>query len=197
MSWKEINKTLPGKDLQDIKKKYAKLYVDVPAASKPKEAEKKQEEPKKVAEDNKEDKKEEAKTDETKAAEESKKESGKGKKDGKEGNKGKKGQKGQWGQKGKATAEEAKPEEVKAEETKVEERKGSLKARATAGETGKGGDLKSIHGHPVIFVDDEEELEFEEVNLRVLRDLRGIETNVCHRFCTSMASMRVMMSRNG
>ena len=196
MSWKEIDKTLPGKDLQDIKKKYTKLYIDAPAESKPKEAEKKQEEPKKEAEDNKEEKKGEAKNDEAKAAEESKKGSGKGKKYDKEGNKGKKGQKG------KATAEEAKPEEGKAEEGKAEEgkaevKKGSLKARATAGETGKGGDLKSIHGHPVIFVDDNDELEFEEVSLKVLRGSRGIEVNICHSLCTSMASTRVMMSRSG
>ena len=197
MSWKEIDKTLPGKDLEDIKKKYTKLYIDAPAESKPKEAEKKQEESKKEAQENKEEKKEQAKDDEAKAAEDSKKGSGKGKKDGKEGNKGKKGQKGQWGEKGKATAEEAKPEEGKAEETKGEEKKGSLKARATAGETGKGGDLKSIHGHPVIFVDDDEELEFEEVSLNVLRGSRGIEANVCYRFCTSMASTHVVMSRNG
>lgn len=164
MSWKEIDEALPGKDLEDIKKKYRKLYVDAPAESKPKEAEKKKEETKKQAENNKE----EAKSDEAKAAEESKKVSANGKKDGKKGKQGKKGQKG------KVVAEEAKPEEVQAEETKVEQAKGSLKARATAGETGKGGALKSINGHPIIFVDDDEELDFDEVSLRTIKAFVGL-----------------------
>ena len=183
MSWKETNEALPGKSLEDIKKKYQKLYTDAPAASKPWEAQAKKDEMKKETEKNKEEKKDErkdeAKGDEAKAAEESKKRSGNDKKDGKEGKQGKKGQKGQKGQKGKVTAEEAKPEEVKVEGIKAEEKKGSLKARATAGESGKGGELKSINGHPVIFVDDDEELDFEEVSLRVMRVFRGIEANVC------------------
>ena len=43
-----------------------------------------------------------------------------------------------------------------------------MKAKATAEEKGKGGELKSIDGHPVIFVDDDEELEFHEVSPRIL-----------------------------
>ena len=188
MSWKEIEEALPSKDLKDIKKKYGKLYVDAPAQSKPKEAEKKQEETKKQAEDNKE----EAKSDEAKAVEESRKVSGNSKKDGKKGKQGKKGQKGN------VAAEESKPEEVKAEETKAEQVKGSLKARATAGESGKGGALKSINGHPVIFVDDDdEELDFEEVSLRMEKGFRRVEANVCHSFRTSTVSTRAMTNKSG
>lgn len=182
MSWKEIDEALPGKDLEDIKKKYRKLYVDAPAASKPKEAETKKEERKKQAEDNKE----EGKSDEAKAAEESRDVSGNGKKDGKKGKLGKKGQKG------KVAAEEAKPEEVKAEEIKTGEKKASLKARATAGETGKGGALKSIDGHPVIFVDDDDELDFDEVGSGMRKGFHGIEANVCHSLRTSIVSTRAM-----
>ena len=54
------------------------------------------------------------------------------------------------------------------EEAKPEEKMGTLKAKATAEERGKGGELKSIGGHPVIFVDDNEELEFDEVSLRMM-----------------------------
>lgn len=162
MTWKEIGEALPGKDMEDIKKRYRKLYIDAPANVKPKGAEVKKEE----TNEETEDKKEEAKGDEAKAAEESKKGSGDGKKGGKEGKQGKKGQKvqkGQKGQKGKEKAEEAKPEEAKVEEDKPKENKGILKAKATAEEKGKGGKLKSIDGHPVIFVDDDEELEYEEL----------------------------------
>ena len=173
MSWKDIGEALPGKDEEDIKKKYTELYIDVPADVKPKEAETTEEESKKETGESKEEKKgetkEEATIDEVKAAEESKKVSGADKKGGKEGKQGKKGQKGQKGQKGKEKAESAKPEEAKVEEAKPEEKKEILKAKATAAESGKGGELKSIDGHPVIFVDDDEELEFEEVSLRVMR----------------------------
>lgn len=186
MSWKQIDEALPGKDLEDIKNKYRKLYVDAPAQSKPKEAEKK-EETKKQAEDSKE----EAKVEGANATEESQKTSGNGKKDGKKGKQGKKGQKG------KGPAEEAKPEEAKEEETKAEQAKGSLKARATAGETGKGGALKSINGHPVIFVDDDEELDFDEVSLRMRRGFCGIDANVCHSFPTSIVSTRATTNRSG
>ena len=143
MTWKEIDEALPGKELGDIKKKYKELYVDAPANVKPKEAD---------------SKKEEAKKGEGKAEEESK-ENVEVKKAGKEGKQGKKFQKGQ---KGTGKAEEA-PEEAKPEETK-----GILKAKATAEEKGMGGELKSIHGHPVIFVDDDEELDFNEVSSRII-----------------------------
>lgn len=167
MSWKEIGEALPGKDMEVIKKKYIELYVDAPANVKRKEAEAKKEEMKKD-----EDNKEVAKSDEAKAAEASK-ESGDSKKGGKEGKQTKKGEKGQKGQKGKEKAKEAKVEQAKPEEAKVEEAKpamntGILKAKADGGK-GKGGELKSINGHPVIFVDDNEELEFEEVSLRMMR----------------------------
>lgn len=180
MSWKEIGEALPTKDMEDIKKKYRELYVDLPANIKPKETEVQKEETKRETEDNeddqkedrKEDKKEdekEAKSNERKAPEGNKKGAGDGKEGSKGGKRGKKGQKGQKGQKGKEKVEEAKPEEAIVEEARPEERKGVLKAKATAGEMGKDGDLKSIHGHPVIFVDDKEELDFEEVTLRMMR----------------------------
>lgn len=195
MTWKEIGEALPGKDMEDIKKRYRKLYIDAPANVKPKGAEAKKEE----TNEETEDKKEEAKGDEAKAAEESKKGSGDGKKGGKEGKQGKKGQKvqkGQKGQKGKEKAEEAKPEEAKVEEDKPKENKGILKAKATAEEKGKGGKLKSIDGHPVIFVDDDEELEYEEVSFSY-EVFCEVEAHVCASLCTSMLSTRAMTSRSG
>ena len=196
-TWKEISEALPGKNLEEIKKKYRELYVDAPANVKPKEAEGKKEETKetedkgekkdegkeegkdeKVEEkkEKKEDKSEDVEKDEAKAAEEIKDSKG-GKKWGKVGKHGKKGQKGQKVQKGKETTEEAKAEEAKAEEAKVEEgkfeeKKGSLKAKATVEEKGKGGELKRIQGHPVIFVDADEELNYEEVSLKMMGFLR-------------------------
>ena len=170
MTWKEIGEALPGKNMEDIKRRYRELYVDAPANVKPKEAEAKKEETKKETEDKME---EAAKGDEVKAVEESKKVSGDGKKGSKEGKQGKKGQKGQKGQKGKENAEEGKPEDAKKEVAKTEEKKETFKAKATAEEKGKGGKLKSIDGHPVIFVDDDEELDYEEVSLRVVRQLVG------------------------
>lgn len=154
MSWKEIGEALPGKDMEDIKKKYRELYVDVPANVKPKEGDGNQE-------GKKEEKRDETNPDEAKAAEGSKTEKAEGKKVGKEW---KKGQKGSKVQKGKGKAIEAKPEEVKPEEDRQEKPKGILIAKARAEEKGKGGELKSIHGHPVIFVDDNEELDFDEVS---------------------------------
>lgn len=170
MNWKEIGEALPGKNEEDIKKKYRELYVGAPANVKPKEAEAKKEETTKETADHKEAKQEEkkeegAKSDEAKTSEESKK---KGAKEGKQGKKGQKGQKGQKGPKSKEKAEQAKPEESKVEEAKMKEKQGILKAKATAGEMDKGGELKSINGHPVIFVDDDEELEFEEVSLGMM-----------------------------
>ena len=192
-TWKEISAALPGKNLEDIKKKYRELYVDAPANVKPKEAEGKKEETKETeekgetkegekeeakvegkeegkdekAEEKKEEKSEDVEKDEAKAAGETKKNSEGGKKWGKAGKHGKKGQKGQKVQKGKETTEEAKVEEAKVEEAKSDEKKGILKAKATTEEKGKGGELKWIQGHPVIFVDDNEELDYEEVSLRM------------------------------
>ena len=189
-TWKEVSEALPGKNLEEIKKKYRELYVDAPANVKPKVAEGKKEETKETEEkgekkdegkeegkveekeegkdekvgDEKEEKSENVEKDAAKAAEEAKKDSKSGKKWGKAGKHGNKGQKGQKGQKGKETTEEAKAEEAKVEEGKPEEKKGILKAKATIEENGKGGDLKWIHGHPVIFVDDDEELNYEEVS---------------------------------
>lgn len=154
MSWKEIVEALPGKDMEDIKKKYRELYVDAPANVKPKEGDGNQE-------GKKEEKRDETNPDEAKAAEGSKTEKAEGKKVGKEW---KKVQKSSKAQKGKGKAVEAKAEEVKPEEDRQEKPKGILIAKATAGEKGKGGELKSIHGHPVIFVDDKEELDFDEVS---------------------------------
>ena len=153
MSWKEIGGALPGKDMEDIKKKYRELYVDAPANVKSKEGDGNQE--------GKEEKRDETNPDEAKAAEGSKTEKAEGKKVGKEW---KKGQKSSKAQKGKGKAVEAKPEAVKPEEDRQEKPKGILIAKATAAEKGKGGELKSIHGHPVIFVDDNEELDFDEVS---------------------------------
>lgn len=197
-TWKEISAALPGKNLEDIKKKYRELYVDAPANVKPKEAEGKKEETKETeekeetkkgskeeskeegkvegkdekVEEKKEEKSEDVEKDAAKAAGETKKDSEGGKKWGKAGKHGKKGQKGQKVQKGKETTEEAKVEgakveEAKVEEAKSEEKKGILKAKATTEEKGKGGELKWIQGHPVIFVDDDEELDYEEVSLRI------------------------------
>ncbi len=162
MTWKEIDEELSGKDLEEIKKKYRQLYVDAPAAVKPKEAEAKKEKMKKT-EDNKENKNEEE-TEEANSGEANIAETSKtGGNEGKQGKKGQKGQKGQKG-KGKADEEQAKPEEAKVEEAKPEEKKGNFKAKATAREKGKGGKLASIDGHPVIFVDDNDELSLEEVS---------------------------------
>ena len=181
-TWKEVSEALPGKNLEEIKKKYRELYVDAPANVKRKEAEGKKEETKEIENkgekneerkeegedekvgDEKEEKLEDVEKDEAKAAEELKKDGKGGKKWGKVGKHGKKGQKGQKVQMGKETTEEAKAEEAKVEEGKSEEKKGILKAKATIEEKGKGGDLKWIHGHPVIFVDDDEELSYEEVS---------------------------------
>lgn len=171
MTWKEINEALPGKALDDIKNKYRALYLDAPANVKPKEAEAKKEETKKTEntkEDKKEENKGEAKGDEAKAAEEKKQGSKDNKKSG-EGKQGKKGQKGQKGQRGKQTAEEA-----EVEEAQPEGKMGILKAKARAEGVGQGGELESIHGHPVIFVDDYEELEYEEVSLRAMRSFVGL-----------------------
>lgn len=225
-SWKEISEVLAGKDEDDIKKKYRELYVDAPASIKPKKAEAKKKEAKKETEDKKEEKKEEekeekkegekeeekeekkdeakeekkdeAENDEAKAGDERKKITGGGKKGGKEGKQGKKGQRGQKGQQGKEKAEEAKPEEVKVEEAKPKENDGILKAKVTAGEKGKGGELKSINGHPVIFVDDDEELEFEEVSTRVRQPSVGLRLLMfAISCCISMASTRALMSKSG
>ena len=163
MNWKEIGEALPGKDMDDIKKKYRELYVDAPASVKPKEGEVKTEEAKKD-EEKKEEETQEAKTDEAKAGEESKKEKPEDKKPKKDSKQSKKSQKESKAQKGKGKTEDAKPEEVEPEEAKPEETKGILKAKATAEEKGKGGELKSINGHPVIFVDDDEEINFDEVS---------------------------------
>lgn len=160
MTWKEINEALPGKALDDIKNKYRALYLDAPASAKPKEAEAKKEETKKTEntkEDKKEENKGEAKGGEAKAAEEKKQGSKDNKKSG-EGKQGRKGQKGQKGQRGKQKAEEAEVEEAQSEV-----KMGILKAKARAEGVGQGGELESIHGHPVIFVDDDEELEYEEL----------------------------------
>ena len=189
-TWKEISEALPGKNLEEIKKKYRELYVDAPANVKPKEAEGKREETKETEderdkkdegkeerkdgkveekkEEKKEEKSEDVEKDAAKAAEEIKKDSKGDKKWGKAGKHGRKGQKGQKIQKGKETTEEAKADEAKVEEGKSEEKKGILKAKATIEEKGKGGGLKWIHGHPVIFVDDDEELDYEEVSLRIM-----------------------------
>ena len=185
-TWKEISEALPGKNLEEIKKKYRELYVDAPANVKPKEAEGKKEETKETedkvekkdegkeegkdekVEEKKEEKSEDVEKDVAKAAEEIKKDSKGGKKWGKAAKPGKKGQKGQKVQKGKETTEEPKAEEAKVEEGKSEEKKGILKAKATIEEKGKGGGLKWIQGHPVIFVDDDEELDYEEVSLRMM-----------------------------
>ena len=156
MSWKEMDEALPSKGLEEIKKKYSAVYGDAPPDSKPKEGESKEENEKK-------DEKEEAKAKATEEPEEN----AQGKKGDKEGKTGKKNQKDQKGQKDKKKAEEAKPEEAKGEEAKADETKGILKAKPTAEERGIGGELKSIDGHPVIFVDDDEELSFEEVSLGV------------------------------
>ena len=170
MSWKEINEALPGKDLEDIKKKYRVLNADAPANVKPKDGDVKEESKK---EEEKKDDKKEAKPDEAKATEESKNEKSDDNELLKENNPWKKNQKGYKAQKGKGKAKEPKPEDVKPEEgkseqAKPEEIKGMLVAKATAVEKGKGGELKSIDGHPVIFVDDDEELDFNEVSLRTL-----------------------------
>lgn len=184
MTWKEIGEALPGKEMEEIKKKYRELYIGAPAKVKPREEGKKEEV---KPEEKKEEKKEEAKVDQAKAAEESKKENADGKRSGNEGKPWKKPQKGQKGQKGKGKAEETKPEEVKVGEAKPEETKGILKAKATAEEKGKGGELKSINGHPVIFVDDDEELEFEEVSPSAAKGLDAGKTDDCRSFCTYMA----------
>ena len=177
MTWKEINEALPGKDMEDIKKKYKVLYADAPANVKPKNGDPKQEESKKE-EENKEDK--EAKPDEAKATEESKKDTSEDNKPWK------KNQKGQKARKGKGKAKEPKPENDKVEEAKPEETKGMLIAKATAVEKGKGGELKSIEGHPVIFVDDDEELDFDEVSLSTSEGMAAVETDIGHSFCISM-----------
>ena len=161
MTWGEINEALPGKDLEAIKKKYKVLYADAPASVKPKDGDVKQE-----------SKKEEEKRDDKEArSDEVKKETSDDDKSFKENKPWKKNQKGDKTQKGKGKAKESKPEnvtsEVKSQEAKPEETKGMLIAKATAGERGKGGELKSIDGHPVIFVDDDEELDFNEVSLRI------------------------------
>ena len=177
MTWKEINEALPGKELEDIKKKYKVLYADAPANVKPKDGDVKQEEPKKE-EEKKDDK--EAKPDEAKGTEESKKEIPEDNKPWK------KNQKGQKGQKSKGKAKEPKPENVKVETVKPEETKGMLIAKATAAEKGKGGELKSIEGHPVIFVDDDEELDFNEVSLRTYEGMAAVETDIGCSFCIFM-----------
>ena len=156
MTWTEIDEALPGKEMEDIKRKYRELYIDAPSSVKPKEGDGKQEEAKKE-EEKTDEKKEEAKTDEGKAAREVK-----------SGKEWKRNQKGYKAQKAKVKAEEVKPEEAKPEEANPGESKGILKAKATAEEKGMGGELKSIDGHPVIFVDDDEELEFHEVSPRIL-----------------------------
>lgn len=166
MTWKEIGEMLPGKDVENIKKKYRELYVAAPASVKPKEGDGKNEEAEK--EEERKDGKEEVKTDEAKTVEESKKEKSQDRKPRKESRQGRKSHKEYKAQKGKGKADYEKSEEVKPEEGKSEETKGILKAKATAIEKGKGGELKSINGHPVIFVDDDEELDFNEVSPRIL-----------------------------
>lgn len=166
MTWEEIHEMLPGKDVENIKQKYRDLYVAAPASVKPKEGDGENEEAKK--EEERKDGKEEVKTDEAKTVDESKKEKSEDKRSRKEGRQGKKSHKENKAQKGKGKAEHEKSEEVKPEEGKPEEIKGILKAKATATEKGKGGELKSINGQPVIFVDDDEELNFNEVSPRIL-----------------------------
>ena len=177
MSWKQINEALPGKDMDDIKKKYKVLYADAPANVKPKDGDVKQDESKKE-EEKKDDK--ETKPDEVKGTEESKKETSEDNKPWK------KNQKGQKAQKGKGKAREPKPENVKVETTKPEETKGMLIAKATAAERGKGGELKSIEGHPVIFVDDDEELDFNEVSLSTSEGMVAVEIDIGRSFCIFM-----------
>ena len=156
MSWKEMDETLPGKGIEEIKKKYSAMYGDAPPDFKAMEEMVK-----------KKDEKEEAKP----TAPEEPKENPQGKQGDKEGKAGKKNQKGQKGQKDKKKAEEVNPGEAKGGEAKggeakADETKGILKAKATAEERGIGGELKSINGHPVIFVDDDDELDFQEVSPR-------------------------------
>ena len=170
MSWKDIDEALPGKDLDEIKKKYKELYADAPANVKAKDGNGKEEEPKK--EEEKDDKKD-AEPEEVKDAEESKKEIPEDNTVAKENKPWKKNQKGSKAHKGKGKAKESKSENVTWEEAKPEkakpgEIKGMMIAKATAEERGKGGELKSIDGHPVIFVDDDEELEFNEVSSRTM-----------------------------
>ncbi|KAF6217726.1 hypothetical protein HO133_006553 [Letharia lupina] len=157
----EAKKKEAKKETED--KKEEKKEEEKEEKKEEKKEEEKEEEKEEKKDEAKEEKKDEAKNDEAKAGDERKKITEGGKKGGKEGKQGKKGQRGQKGQQGKEKAEEAKPEEVKVEEVKPEENDGILKAKVTAGEKGKGGELKSINGHPVIFVDDDEELEFEEL----------------------------------
>ena len=166
MAWKEIEDALPGKNQEVIKNKYKELNVNAPASSKPKE-EKSQKEEAKKGEEKTEEKKEEVKAegkkegaqaDETKGTEKSK-ENTEEKKGRKESAQGKKHQKGQKG-KGKTQEAKVKPEEAKSEKTK-----GFLFAKARAEDIGK---MTTIHGHPVIFIDDQEELSYDEVNLRIV-----------------------------
>ena len=152
MSWKEIDDSLPGRELEDIMDKYVELYVNRPTDIKPKKEEGKKE----VAKKEEKDDKKEAKAEEAKPADESK-QNADVKKVWIEGKQWKKDQKVQ---KGKGKIEEAKLEEVKP--------KGFLKAKANAGGIGSGGELTSIDGHPVIFIDDDEELEFHEVSGRIV-----------------------------
>ena len=169
MSWKEIKDALPGKDLEDIKKKYKVLYADAPAKVKPKDGDVNEE-------STKEEKKDDnmgVKPDEAKDTEEGKTEVSEDNKVLKENKPWKRDQKGYKAQKGKGKAKESKSQDVtledaKSEKIKPEETKGMLTAKATAEEKGKGGELKSIDGHPVIFVDDDEELDFNEVGLMTL-----------------------------
>ena len=175
MTWKEINEALPGKDLEDIKKKYKVLCADAPANVKAKDGSGKEEEPKKEKE--KDDKKD-AEPEEVKDAEESKKDVPEDNTVAKENKPWKKNQKGSKAQKGKGKAKESRFENVtweesKPEKAKPEETKGMMIAKATAAEKGKGGELKSIDGHPVIFVDDDEELEFNEVSSRTMEGHNG------------------------
>lgn len=186
MTWKEIDEMLPGKDVENIKKKYGELFVAGPASVEPKEGEARIEGAKK--EEEKQDGKEEVKTDKAKTVEESKKEKPEDKKSRTESKRGRKKHKEYKAEKGKGRAEYEKSEEGKPEETR-----GILKAKATAMEKGKGGELKSINGHPVIFVDDDEELNFNEVSPRSLSSMGAVKTYCYRSFFTSMPSTHVMM----
>ena len=188
MSWKEINDALPGKDLEDIKKKYKVLYADAPAKVKPKDGDVNEE----SKNEEKKDDNQEGKADEGKDTEESKKEVSEDNKVIKDNKPWKRDQKGYKAQKGKGKAKESKSQDTKLEDAKSEkikpkDAKGMLIAKATAAEKGKGGELKSIDGHPVIFVDDDEELDFNEVSLKTSDRMAEVRTDICRSFSIFMA----------
>lgn len=166
MTWKEIEEMLPGKDVENIEKKYRELYVPAPSSVKPMEGDGENENAKK--EEETKDGKEEVKTVEAKPVEERVEKKSEDRKSRKEVKRGKKSHKEYKAQKGKGKAACEKSEEAKSE-GRPAEIKGILKAKATATEKGKDGELKSINGHPIIFVDDDGELDFDEVSPRILK----------------------------